>query len=678
MVPNKKYIMWLPNDGFPGCYCKNCSKLIDWDAPRTQRHERLLWGYVKRLCADVQKRWPGKTVSTLLYGGINRVPPDIELPKNLLLCKVWNSAIEPLMKEEKYWKMNMREVDQVNKFSNERMLIWSHYPIKPYDVTKEPMPANAPHVLQRIYQENRDKIGGVVLNGGYLSVAQNGQTLYLYYKILWNPDIDVDAQLAEFCRLQFGPGGDDMLTFFTCGINRWEKTKWSYLPDGERRQVIRAIPSQLYWEETYPPAARKQMQQHLEDAVAKTQIGSMYNVKATYYRDAHKPFFKLGVFKDNFSRPTFTCPKTTRPIKIDGDLTEWKGAKPLILKNNVTGEPVKVKTEIYTAFDGKTFYVAGRVHEPDQAVLPPKPVARDSHICDYDSVEIFFCSDQEGFEEASIAKTNQYHQFMINARGELLDGYKSTKDRSSEKKVNFDIQYKVKPMGNGFQFEMAFPYKAIHTLIPKPGDHWFVNFYRNRPRKDGSPRNHAYAPTTLAFNDTAKFALMKFPGNSLLNYDFENKKMKFGVWQKRSPAAKCTQEIKNGTARLRVTYPKTEKANARIVFTISGIGMKVDKPIQTSYTFRYRGKGLKSLQFSLSSKNHSTQVVKFSPLHTPEKKVDVKKWKTLMGDRVYRYIKSKKTYLKFPPDIHKMTVGMELIPGTDVVIELDEIRVETK
>ncbi|MDP6353968.1 MAG: DUF4838 domain-containing protein [Planctomycetota bacterium] len=676
MAPNKKYILWLPNDGFPGCHCERCSALIDWEAPIGERQMKLIWGYIFKLCAEVKKRWPDKVVTTLLYGGWTKIPTDRALPDNLLLCKVWNSVIEPFMKEERYWKQNIDELDVINKYSKERMLIWSHYPIKPYQITFEPMPFNAPHILKRIYSENRNKIAGVVLNGGYVSMAQNGQALYLYYKLLWNPDFDVDGELDEFCRLQFGPAAGEMKKFFTLGIDRWEKTRWSYLPEGLYKHVER-LPRQLYWKETYPPEIRKEMQELLAEAVAKTRAGSMYHVKTKYYRDAHRPFFELGEFKDDIRRVTFACPRAN-PISVDGDLTEWKDMSPLLMRDNATGEDVKAKTEIFTAHDRDKFYVAGRVHEVGKVVLPPTRVPRDGDIYSYDSIEVYFCTDQERFDEAGVAKLDQHHLFMVNARGEFLDGYKSTGDRHAIRKVNFDVEYDVKPLGRGFQFEMAFPYKAIHALAPQPGDFWYINFYRNRPRDDDSPRYHAFAPTKSAFSNTSRFAVMEFPKKVLLLYDFKDKNPEFSVWKKPSPEAVCAHEIKDGIACLKVKYPKTAKKNGRITFSISPGAPKVDKPFQSHYRFRYRGQGVNSITFHLRSIGWAQQNVKYTPLHPAEEKVDIKEWQTVVGDRTYQYVKGNQEFPTHPSDINRIGIGLDMIPGADVVIELDEIRIVEK
>ncbi len=677
MAPNEKYILWLPNDGFHGCHCDKCSPLIDWDAPPGETQMRLIWGYITRLCAEVEKRWPDKTVSTLLYGGWNRIPADRALPDNLLLCKVWNSVIEPFMKEDRYWEQNIGEIDLINEYSSERMLIWSHYPIKPYQITFEPMPFNAPHVLKRIYSENRDKIGGVVLNGGYLSVAQNGQALYVYYKLLWNPDFDVDAELDEFCRLQFGPAADEMKEFFTLGIDRWEGTKWSYLPAGPYKHVER-LPRELYWNETYPTEVRAEMQAILARALADTEEGSMYRVKVSYYKDAHGPFFELGELKDNTTRVAFDCPETTGAIEVDGDLAEWEGATPMVLKDNATGDDVEVKTEVFTAYDQRAFYVAGKVHEPGEQVLAAERLPRDGELYSYDSVEIYLCSDQEGFDEAGVAKMDQHHQVVINSRGNLFDGYKDTSVRTTDANVTLDIEYAVRPMGNGFQFEIAFPYEAIHALTPEPGDFWYVNFYRNRPRDDGSPGYHALAPTRSAFAETSRFAIMSFPHEALLLYDFETNIPEFGVWQVPAPEALCTHEVRDGIAYLRVTYPETATKTGRIAFSIAPGGVEVDTPIRSHYRFRYSGRGVELLTFHLRSSDWTQLNVKYMPLHAPEEEVDVTEWQTVVGDRVYRYDDGVQVFPEYPKDINSIGIGLDMIPGADVVIELDEIRIVPK
>ena len=125
-------------------------------------------------------------------------------------------------------------------------------------------------------------------------------------------------------------------------------------------------------------------------------------------------------------------------------------------------------------------------------------------------------------------------------------------------------------------------------------------------------------------------------------------------------------------------YPETATGDGQVAFSISGIGQALDRPIRTHYTFRYRGLGVDTITFHLRSEDWTQQNVEYKPLHAPTEKVDVKEWKTVVGDRVYSYATGKPEYPEYPSDIDTISVGLKMLPGADVVIELDEIRVVGK
>ena len=46
-------------------------------------------------------------------------------------------------------------------------------------------------------------------------------------KILWNPNVNVDAVLDEMCGRMFGKAAGAMREFLQLTADRWEKTAWS-------------------------------------------------------------------------------------------------------------------------------------------------------------------------------------------------------------------------------------------------------------------------------------------------------------------------------------------------------------------------------------------------------------------------------------------------------------------
>lgn len=44
----------------------------------------------------------------------------------------------------------------------------------------------------------------------------------LWARLLWNPDLDVAAEIADLCHHSYGPAGDTMTAFYRLLIERYE------------------------------------------------------------------------------------------------------------------------------------------------------------------------------------------------------------------------------------------------------------------------------------------------------------------------------------------------------------------------------------------------------------------------------------------------------------------------
>jgi formylglycine-generating enzyme required for sulfatase activity len=86
-------------------------------------------------------------------------------------------------------------------------------------------PVEYPHLVQDFYSRNRDCLRGSTLSifCGKISVS-NAPTSYVWRRVLWNPDLDVDATLDELCRRLFGSGAGPARELLRLECDRWEKT----------------------------------------------------------------------------------------------------------------------------------------------------------------------------------------------------------------------------------------------------------------------------------------------------------------------------------------------------------------------------------------------------------------------------------------------------------------------
>ena len=102
----------------------------------------------------------------------------------------------------------------LTKLPSEKALFWSHYPSKPRASTGLDMPYLVSHYLTDFYRKNRNNIGGTTINLGRQTYCHDTYIIYLYQSILWNPDVDPDAMLDEFCSLIYGPAAKEMLAYY--------------------------------------------------------------------------------------------------------------------------------------------------------------------------------------------------------------------------------------------------------------------------------------------------------------------------------------------------------------------------------------------------------------------------------------------------------------------------------
>ena len=98
-------------------------------------------------------------------------------------------------------------------------------------------------------------------------------------------------------------------------------------------------------------------------AWGKTKPNTIYHERMQYMNDAVGVFFKNGKNYDTAVKMQ-TKSNKAQEIKIDGNLQEWAGMKPIILKESMTGKNAKVKTEYFVANDKDNLYIAGKVYEP--------------------------------------------------------------------------------------------------------------------------------------------------------------------------------------------------------------------------------------------------------------------------------------------------------------------------
>ncbi|MHC4519840.1 MAG: DUF4838 domain-containing protein, partial [Planctomycetota bacterium] len=251
--------VWAPLDiggGSVGsaCHCPACRRAV------AKGGEELLMGlFVKRLCEQVKERWPDKSVIYIPWA-IPKCPQELKFPDNLVVSHL-NLDVMGLMREPSAGKLEEDRLRAWSAKSGRPVNMWIDF-ASPSDWTYGPV--QFPHLVQDFYSKHRERLdGGMVLTYGGGCFITAAPTYYVWNRVLWNPELDVDATLDEMCRRLFGAGAESAHELMRLQCERWQNTALSRpLRVGENR-----IPPRLF-REIWPPEVVARMKTLRDQALS--------------------------------------------------------------------------------------------------------------------------------------------------------------------------------------------------------------------------------------------------------------------------------------------------------------------------------------------------------------------------------------------------------------------------
>ncbi len=281
-----------PGDYPVRCYCEDCRKLHNSRTVVYGQASRVMALFVKRMCETVKKRWPDKKVLYLPYWNYTLCPKDVEFPDNLEI-QMCTMAFG-LMRQPGPRKLMEKGLRTWSRKVNGRITTWEYSHRLP-EWTHAPV--QYPHLVQDYYRANRDILAGSFLNGGMIGEwSAAAATDYCWMKVLWNPEVDVDAMLDGLCNRMFGKAAGTCRELLRLMCDRWEKAPWRQgLGDAGRV-------SPVVFTDTWPPkvvtkmtALRDRARQEMAgDAVSEQRFAYWLWTFEPFLQEAREAWKKAG------------------------------------------------------------------------------------------------------------------------------------------------------------------------------------------------------------------------------------------------------------------------------------------------------------------------------------------------------------------------------------------------
>jgi hypothetical protein len=286
--PGPKWIAFEPADlwDYKGlCHCERCKPQLQPQRGRFGQNANLLFRHGVAYAAEIARRWPDKRVGMLAYEG-HMLPPEFDLPDNLdvQVCMMWSTTIG----KEPYWHERnlqlLRDWSRKLGGKRERLYVWNFYCYPAY-FTKAPL--FFPHNLQRWFQDTYPISGGEFVCPGGNPPQYEIVMAWLWHRLMWDRNANVDALLHDQCATLFGPAGKAMEKLYATVIDRYENVQWSqpfdecYVP-----------PDQMYGETYTAPVVRK-LKQFFEEALAACPAdeSDLHRRRVAWMQKGFEPFF---------------------------------------------------------------------------------------------------------------------------------------------------------------------------------------------------------------------------------------------------------------------------------------------------------------------------------------------------------------------------------------------------
>lgn len=191
------------NDNDAYCTCENCRRIDE--------AEESPMGSVLTFVNKMARRFPDKTISTLAYWHTRKLPKTIRPEKNvhIMLCNIEANRGLPI------------ETDDMSRDSREELLAWEevcpHISLWDYCIQFRNLVSPFPnlrvipqnirffidHNVKMLFsQSNREYEGEFAALRGYLLA-----------KCMWDPIVDAEAVIREFCEGYYGPASKAILTY---------------------------------------------------------------------------------------------------------------------------------------------------------------------------------------------------------------------------------------------------------------------------------------------------------------------------------------------------------------------------------------------------------------------------------------------------------------------------------
>ena len=274
----------MPKDGFTWarhCPCDWCAKNIPFSRTDTGFATDLVWRRTAELANRLMEKFPNARVSQMSYIPYVRIPTN-DIPGNV---DVFVARRGPWAEGTAIGEREKDEVLGWHAKLGRKVSLWN-YPDKVdcWNLEMKDIPQLAPRAWARYYRAVAPHVTGAFAESESDRWLYNYLNYYVFSRLCWNPEADVEAILAEHHRLMFGAAAKEMAEFFDTLEGCWMKVVEHPFDTPLGPGVCKAPTEEELCTKIYSPEVLARLAALLDNAEAKVARGSLEARRIALFR----------------------------------------------------------------------------------------------------------------------------------------------------------------------------------------------------------------------------------------------------------------------------------------------------------------------------------------------------------------------------------------------------------
>ena len=310
----------MPKDGFTWlrhCKCEWCESNIPFSDTSTGYASDLVWRRTAELASRLKAKFPSARVSQMSYIPYASLPTN-DIPDNV---DVFVARRGPWAEGTAIGECEKGEVRAWHEKLGRKVSLWN-YPDKVdcWNLEMKDVPQLAPRAWASYYRAVAPHVTGAFAESESDRWLYNYLNYYVFSRICWNPESDVEAILSEHHRLMFGTAAREMAEFFDTLEQCWMKVVAKPCDTPLGPGVCEAPTKDELWTKIYSPEVLSRLASLVSSAVAKVAPSSVEARRiALFRREYLEPLRSAGTsFLNAEASPSSVVPVSTpkRPTPI--------------------------------------------------------------------------------------------------------------------------------------------------------------------------------------------------------------------------------------------------------------------------------------------------------------------------------------------------------------------------